>query len=89
MRIKWAITFVILMLTLAAANHGWSASTEEDHFAAFTESNNEYIRQMAAGDIDALMKHYASDAIQIPPGAPTIKSSEPIEKSLLLAKSRH
>ncbi len=72
---RWRAALIILMLAAggaAIAGHKTDEPTEEDHFAVFTAGNNDYIQNVAAGDVDALMAHYADDAIQMPPGAPNI-----------------
>ncbi len=81
MRFGWATAFIILMLTTGSFKLGWAESPEEDYFAVFTASNENYIRLVAAGDVDGLMKHYAVDAIQMPPGAPTIYGAKKIRES--------
>jgi len=81
MRFSWATVFIILMLTSGSSKPGWAESPEQDYFAVFTASNENYIRLVAAGDVDGLMKHYAVDAIQMPPGAPTIYGADKIRES--------
>lgn len=81
MRFIRTTAFAILVLAMGSLNPGWAEPPKEDHFAIFTASNNDYIRLVAEADVDGLMKHYASDAIQMPPGAPTIHGADKIRES--------
>ena len=54
------------------------AESEVDHLAIFAAGNDDYIRAVEAEDVDALMKFYARDAVQMPPGAPNISGIDEI-----------
>jgi len=57
------------MLVAGSAELAGAEPTEEDCFALFAASNENYIQAVAKGDVDGIMRHYAIDAIQTPPGA--------------------
>jgi ketosteroid isomerase-like protein len=69
------------MFTTGLFRPVWAESPDEDYLAIFTALNQNYIRLVAAGDVDGLMKYYASDAIQMLPGTPTIYGADKIRKS--------
>ncbi len=58
-----------------------ATESEVDHLAVFTAGNDDYIRSVEAEDVDALMKYYAHDAVQMPPSAPNITGVAAIRKS--------
>ncbi len=75
------LIFVASILMIAATFSEAFAESEVDQLTVFATGNDNYIRAVAVGDVDALMKHYAQDAIQMPPGAPNIVGAVAIRQS--------
>ena len=75
-------TFLILLLAAwplaATGNAGNTPATAVSAAAGVQQLNDAFLKALAAGDIDGIMKLYAADAVLFPPGEKVAKGQEEI-----------